>query len=263
MKPHRRSIIATVFPILLVAGAVGIVVTRREEDAPAAKLPEDLTGAIQKAVAAAQDGELERFYQAAGFAPVWRDRREEAVAALMTARARGLKPEDYLGAANSAADAAGADVALTKGLMRYAHDARFGQKNPGIYGKAENASLGDMARAIAQDAAGLEAGLRKLDPPFADYKRLEAALAQYRQKAESDVAALERVRQIEQTMERWRWLPRSFEQGAILVNIPEFHLRAVDESGNVALEMKVIVGLVKHPTPLFTANLKYLVFGPY
>jgi len=214
-------------------------------------------------VAASQDEELARFYQAAGFAPVWKDRREEAVAALMTARARGLRPEDYLGGVNSASDTVAADLALTKGLMRYAHDARFGQKNPGIYGKAETASLGDMAWEIAQDGAGLEAGLRKLDPPFAEYKRLEAALTQYRQKPESDVAALAQVRQIEQTMERWRWLPRSLEQGAIFVNIPEFRLRALDQNNNVALEMKVIVGLATNPTPLFTASLKYLIFAPY
>ncbi len=263
MKPLRRSIVAMVFPVLLAAGLVGCALTPREDDAPAAKLTEDLTEDVKKAVAAALDGELEHFYQAAGFAPVWKDRREEVVAALMTARARGLKPEDYLGGVDSASDTVAADLALTKGLMRYAHDVRFGRGNPGIYGKAEAAPSDEMARAIAQDAAGLEAGLRKLDPPFAEYKRLEAALTQYRQKADSDVGASEQVRQIELTMERWRWLPRSFDHGAIFVNIPEFHLRALDQNNNVALEMKVIVGLATNPTPLFTANLKHLIFAPY
>jgi murein L,D-transpeptidase YcbB/YkuD len=78
-----------------------------------------------------------------------------------------------------------------------------------------------------------------------------------------DIAALEQVRQIERTLERWRWLPRTLERGAILVNIPEFRLKALDQNLDTTLDMKVIVGLTKHPTPLFTANLQYVVFGPY
>lgn len=261
MKPHRRTYPHILYPILLAVGVAGIVLLRRDEEAGPTKLPEDLTGAMKKAVASAKDVAVEQFYQRAGFVPVWKDRREEAVAALLTARARGLKPKEYLDGLNQ--DGAVADVALTQGLMRYARDVRFGRANPGIYGKTEAASLSDLAWSLSQDPAGLEAGLEKLDPPFAEYKRLETALAQYRLKAEVDVTALEQVQQIERTLERWRWLPRSFERGAILVNVPEFRLRAMDENNQVALEMRAIVGLPTHQTPLFTGNLKYLVFGPY
>jgi murein L,D-transpeptidase YcbB/YkuD len=219
-----------------------------------------LTSALKEALAAEQDGELERFYQSAGYAPVWVDRREEAIAALMTAKAKGLKPEDYLRVGKTTAET---DIALTKGLMRYAGDLRNGRWNPGIYGKPAAASLGDLAWSIARNPGGVEAGLGKLDPPFAEYKRLETALEQYRKQSEVDIAALEQVRQIERTLERWRWLPRTLERGAILVNIPEFRLKALDQNLDTTLDMKVIVGLTKHPTPLFTANLQYVVFGPY
>ena len=51
-----------------------------------------------------------------------------------------------------------------------------------------------------------------------------------------------RVRQLELTLERWRWLPHSFPEPPIVVNIPEFRLRAFDGEGRPELEMKVIVG---------------------
>lgn len=219
---------------------------RREEDAVPAKLPEDLTAGVKKALAGENDAELERFYQAARYTPVWKDRHDEVVAALKTAKDRGLRQEDYL--------LGETEVTLTKSLMRLAGDLRYGKANPGTYDKAERAPLGELAWTIAQDPAGVEAALRKLDPPFAEFQRLEAALA----KAEpSDRLPLE------QALEQWRWLPRSLPHGAILVNIPEFRLQAVDENARVVLEMPVIVGKVTNQTPLFTANLKYLVFGPY
>lgn len=226
--------------------ATGCMALRREEDAVPAKLPEDLTAGVKKAVAAESDAELERFYQAAQYTPVWKDRRDEVVAALKTAEGRGLRQEDYL--------LGQTEVALTKGLMRFAGDLRYGKANPGIYDQAERNPLGELAWTIAQDPAGVQAALRKLDPPFAEFPRLEAAL--------SRAEPADRPR-LEQALEQWRWLPRSLPHGAILVNIPEFRLQAVDENVRVALEMPVIVGKVGNQTPLFTANLKYLVFGPY
>ena len=263
MKPHRSSLSAIVLLILLAAGAVGVVLMRQEDEVRPTKLPEDLSLAVKSAVAADKDPQLEDFYRAAGYASVWTQRRDEAVAALMGAGARGLKQQDYLSGMGPATVGVDQEIALAKGLMRYTHDVRFGHMNPGIYGKPEPARLGELLAEIAHDPGGVEAGLRKLDPPFAAYQRLEQALVQSRQHAESDVAALEEVRQMEQTMERWRWLPRTFPHGAILVNIPEFRLQALDETNQVALDMRVIVGQTFHQTPLFTANLKYLVFGPY
>jgi murein L,D-transpeptidase YcbB/YkuD len=250
MKPLRRSIPTIVYPILLAAGVAGILLTRRDEETGPGKLPEDSSGrqqeTLQAEVAAAQDPELDRFYQAAGYAPVWQDRRPEVIAALMAAADRGLKPADYLQAQT--------DVGLTRGLMQYAAHARYGRANPGTYDRAARIPMGELALTITHDPVGLEAGLRKLDPPFAEYKRLQAALT---------TASPENRLRIEQTMERWRWLPRSFPNGAILVNVPEYRLRAYDPSNNVVLDMRVVVGKTKQPTPLFTADLKYLIFAPY
>lgn len=76
-----------------------------------------------------------------------------------------------------------------------------------------------------------------------------------------------RVRQIELTLERWRWLP-AFRAPPIIVNIPEFKLFAfntMDDRAASILQMPVIVGQAYRDkqTPIFVGDLKYVVFRPY
>ena len=73
-----------------------------------------------------------------------------------------------------------------------------------------------------------------------------------------------RVHQLQLTLERWRWVPHSFDQPPIIVNIPEFRLRAFSADGKAALAMNVIVGKsYRHQTPVFERDMKYVVFRPY
>ena len=73
-----------------------------------------------------------------------------------------------------------------------------------------------------------------------------------------------RIEQMRLTLERWRWLPREFPQPPVVVNIPEFRLRALDDSGKIALKMNVIVGkALRHETPVFDKDMRYVVFRPY
>jgi murein L,D-transpeptidase YcbB/YkuD len=74
-----------------------------------------------------------------------------------------------------------------------------------------------------------------------------------------------RVRQIQLALERWRWAPMGFEQPPIVVNIPEFRLRAWDDThGRAAVQMRVVVGqTVSHQTPVFAGDMRYVVLRPY
>lgn len=73
-----------------------------------------------------------------------------------------------------------------------------------------------------------------------------------------------RVRQLQFALERWRWLPHEFSHPPVIVNIPEFQLRALDENGTVVLAMKVVVGQAfRHETPVFANDMKYIIFRPY
>jgi L,D-transpeptidase YcbB len=76
-----------------------------------------------------------------------------------------------------------------------------------------------------------------------------------------------RVRQIELTLERWRWLPL-FSSPPIIVNIPQFELFAFNTTADRAasiLQIPVIVGQV-YPgkrTPVFVGDMKRVIFRPY
>ncbi|MGA8490701.1 MAG: L,D-transpeptidase family protein, partial [Terriglobales bacterium] len=73
-----------------------------------------------------------------------------------------------------------------------------------------------------------------------------------------------RVEQLRLTLERWRWIPFQFPQPPIVVNIPEFRLRAYEKDGTIGLSMNVIVGKAyRHQTPVFEREMKYVVFRPY
>jgi murein L,D-transpeptidase YcbB/YkuD len=73
-----------------------------------------------------------------------------------------------------------------------------------------------------------------------------------------------RMRQLQLTLERWRWVPEEFPQPPVVVNIPEFRLRTYDDVGREVLAMNVIVGkAIRHETPVFEKDMRFLVFRPY
>jgi murein L,D-transpeptidase YcbB/YkuD len=79
-----------------------------------------------------------------------------------------------------------------------------------------------------------------------------------------NVPLTNRIRQMQLTLERWRWLPVGLHSTAIVANIPEFRLRAYDENYKIVLSMNVVVGKAyAHDTPVFIDSLQYVVFRPY
>jgi murein L,D-transpeptidase YcbB/YkuD len=79
---------------------------------------------------------------------------------------------------------------------------------------------------------------------------------------------IQRVRQIELTMERWRWLPAELVTAPIIVNIPQFRLFAFESTADseaLIRQMDVIVGksFDSTQTPVFAGDMSYLIFRPY
>jgi murein L,D-transpeptidase YcbB/YkuD len=73
-----------------------------------------------------------------------------------------------------------------------------------------------------------------------------------------------RVQQIDDALERWRWMPTEFQWPPVVVNIPEFRLRAYSDDHQLALSMNVVVGkAAPTQTPVFTNDIKFIVFRPY
>ena len=76
-----------------------------------------------------------------------------------------------------------------------------------------------------------------------------------------------RVRQIELALERLRWTPLMQGPRMIVINIPEFVLRAYEvRDGRISVreEMKVVVGkAMRTRTPLFDEDMRFIEFSPY
>ena len=73
-----------------------------------------------------------------------------------------------------------------------------------------------------------------------------------------------RARQLQLALERWRWIPEALSRPPIVVNIPEFRLRAFNDRYEPILEMRVVVGgAYRRQTPVFTNNMTHVIFRPY
>ncbi|MEM1370639.1 MAG: L,D-transpeptidase family protein, partial [Pseudomonadota bacterium] len=62
-------------------------------------------------------------------------------------------------------------------------------------------------------------------------------------------------------MEMWRWMPDDLGARHVMVNIPEYAFRVIDDEQEIHRE-RVIVGKLNKQTPVFSDVLEYLVFNP-
>jgi L,D-transpeptidase YcbB len=63
------------------------------------------------------------------------------------------------------------------------------------------------------------------------------------------------------SMERWRWMPRDLGRTHVMLNIPDFHLRVMN-NGSEAWKTRVVVGKPTQATPLLTETMKYITVNP-
>ncbi len=83
--------------------------------------------------------------------------------------------------------------------------------------------------------------------------------------ASLNVPLTERVIQLQNSLERWRWLPNQYVNAPLIVNLPEFVLHGYTSDHKPDFTMKVVVGKVvgDHDTPVFAHMMQYLIFRPY
>jgi murein L,D-transpeptidase YcbB/YkuD len=62
-------------------------------------------------------------------------------------------------------------------------------------------------------------------------------------------------------MERWRWMPEDMGEFHVWDNVPEFQARVV-KNGRLVHQAKIIVGRPQTQTTIFSASMRYVVFGP-
>jgi len=72
----------------------------------------------------------------------------------------------------------------------------------------------------------------------------------------------ERITTIRLNLDRLKWLNERQEKRHVIINIPDFQLY-FEEDGALIQTMRVITGTPKHPTPIFSDTVEYIVLNPY
>ncbi|MBV8359415.1 MAG: L,D-transpeptidase family protein [Deltaproteobacteria bacterium] len=311
--------------------------------------------------------QISTFYEAGAYSLAWVSNNQPTPQALAliqlfkAAAEKGLNPDDYdsprwdnriarLRAA-SVDDLMHFDLALTVCAMRYVSALHVGRVNPqhfkfGLDVGPKRYDLTEFLRYQVVYSTDVNAAIAALEPRYAGYARLKAALGVYMKLAaqgdgeaipdpgktvrpgdsysgmtqlvtrltqlgdaspdvssqsaeeasiyqgaivdavkhfqrrhglepdgsigKGTVAALNtplsvRVEQLQFALERYRWIPDSFPQPPIMVNIPEFRLHTmIHQPGAMPLDMAVVVGKAyQHRTPVFADYMRYVIFRPY
>jgi murein L,D-transpeptidase YcbB/YkuD len=199
----------------------------------------------------AQDaGQIVRdIYADRGFHPAWIARgrklgKLDQFFQLVNDRSHGLHPEDYGVDAlrqEKPTDLIQFDIDVTTALVKYA--SALARKDVNVKQSVAEAIESDTVSQLAD----------RLAPIHFEYARLRNALLS---------ATPDARLQIELNMDRWRKLPDDLGARHIRVNVPAFELE-VHEGDHVPLRMKVVVGTNDNKTPLFSSEMKNVVFSPY
>jgi murein L,D-transpeptidase YcbB/YkuD len=272
-----------------------------EDAAVAAQLKELLETKFSQSVPREQDraGVL-AFYKARDFAPLWiaagkpAPRADQAKSFLKGVEADGLNPADYATPAfTDPAKLATDELALTNSVVTFSRHASIGRV---AYTRVSGAVYYDRKAPNAADVLGkltdstdVRATLDAFNPQSQAYKALKAQLVEARSgKAEAkaimseptkapakdskatkhDVKAVEEKPKtanadtIIANMERWRWMPHDLGSTYVMVNIPDYTLKVVQD-GKTVWTTRIVVGKPgEHATPLLTETMKYITVNP-
>jgi murein L,D-transpeptidase YcbB/YkuD len=143
-----------------------------------------------------------------------------------------------------------------------------GQEYPGLPALAQRlVALGDL-----DPEAGAQAGTRYAGAVVEGVMAFQArhglsadGIIGRNTYAQLNVPIAARMRQIELTLERLRWTPLPLNGRMIVVNVPEFVLRAYDaRDGGSQISMNVVVGkALDTRTPLLIEEMRFIQFSPY
>jgi murein L,D-transpeptidase YcbB/YkuD len=241
------------------------------------------------------------FYQARNFAPLWiasgkpGPRAEQARAFLQGVGADGLNPADYPTPSFSDTDPqklAANELTLTNSVITFTRHASVGRV---AYTRVSAAIYFDQKAPAAPDVLGkiaeskdARAALDSFNPQSPQYKALKAELAAIHGGKSTTIVDSETVKgpakdgkvkkhheaktdaapkspntdTIVANMERWRWMPHDLGPTYVMVNIPDYTLKVVQD-GKTVWSTKIVVGKPgSHATPLLTETMKYITVNP-
>jgi murein L,D-transpeptidase YcbB/YkuD len=158
-----------------------------------------------------------------------------------------------------------AEIKLDLAILKYARFARGRRHAPETISdlldltppsRDPETVLAEIGSAEAPDAY-----LQSLHPKHEQFVRLRQALLKARDKNAETKASETDIRRIIINMERWRWMPEDLGPFYVWLNTPEFMLYVVKD-GKTIFKDKTLVGTIGFPTPVFSADMKRIVFNP-
>ena len=161
-------------------------------------------------------------------------------------------------------DAAASEIKLDLTILKYARFARGGRTEPAKLSKLFGVSptLRDPKTVLTEiaEAEAPDAYLRSLHPKHEQFQRLHQALLKARAEREAGANA-PNTQKIVVNMERWRWMPEDLGSLYLWLNVPEFNVYVFKDGKQIYTD-KIVVGELKYATPMFSADLKSVVFNP-
>jgi len=160
-----------------------------------------------------------------------------------------------------------AELKLDLAILKYARFARGGRFDPSSISKLfdQVPPVRDPKTVLAkiEAAASPDLYLQSLQPKHEQFMRLRQALLSAR--AEGTISGKpvsdRDIKKIVINMERWRWMPEDLGPLYVWNNSPEFMLYVVKDGKPVYAD-RTLVGTLAYATPVFTADMKTIVFNP-
>jgi murein L,D-transpeptidase YcbB/YkuD len=234
---------------------------------------------LRKGAASDDLAALEAYYGERSGPPLWittvgfSARAGALIAEIQKAGEWGLAPEAFdLPAASdlpATTEAQAIDeIKLALAVLKYARFAKGGRLSPGRISVLfdQKPSLPDPKVVLSEIAASASPGayLTSLQPKQEQFENLRRALikAVAASKARGRKPGGEAlVQRLIVNMERWRWMPAELGSYYVWNNIPAFTTRVMKDGKSVYVE-KAIVGQVKYATPIFSSDMRSIVFYP-
>jgi murein L,D-transpeptidase YcbB/YkuD len=183
----------------------------------------------------------------------------------LSASAFQLPPAGEL--TDSADEQAVAEIKLQLAILKYARYARGGRANPASLSKIldQDPPIRDPKIVLAEisNSPTSDTYLQSLHPKHEQFQNLRKALVKARGGGDgaSKPASERDIQQIVINMERWRWMPEDLGKVYVQDNVPEYMLYVVKDGKTIHSD-KIVVGLLRYATPVFSADLKSIVFNP-
>ena len=176
---------------------------------------------------------------------------------------------------------ADAEIAVSRAVLQYARYARGGRTDPLALSRNLDRQPPVLEPRKAIDAAvasdAPDAYLRSLHPQHPQFERLRRLYVAARHtEARDDEGPPSKGRRDKKAtradagltpdkllvnMEQWRWMPGDMGRFYVWVNVPEYMMRVIKDGREVHSE-RVVVGRPSTATPIFSKQMKYIIFHP-